>query len=40
VRLLWRLWRIVVNEMEHDFAAEPADIIAAEVEIVETHLYA
>jgi hypothetical protein len=34
------LWRIVVNEMEHDFAAELSDIVAAEVEIVEAHLYA
>ena len=37
VRLLRRPWRIVVNQMKQDFAAELADTVAAEMEIVEAH---
>jgi hypothetical protein len=37
MRLLWRLWRIIVDQMEHDLAAEFANAVAAEVEIVEAH---
>ncbi len=40
VRFLWGLWRIVVDKVQYDFAAEPANFVAAEVEIVEAHLYA
>jgi hypothetical protein len=39
VRLLRGLWRIVVNEVKHDFAAELAYLVAAEMKIVEAHLY-
>jgi hypothetical protein len=40
MRLFRGLWRIVIDEVEHDFAAELSNVVTAEMKIVEAYLYA